>query len=74
MDKIAKKIDISFLKNLVFDGAITTPDLSKRLITSILLINNNLFEENLVILFQLISINMSKCPKNRGNMGKTAKN
>ena len=46
-----------------FKVARLTPDKSKGLVTSILLIDNSLCKENLVVLFQTISINMSKCPK-----------
>ena len=54
-------------------GARPTHELSKRLVTSILLINISLCKQNLVVLFQTICINISKCPKNSDKMGKTAK-
>ena len=71
MDKNGKKIYISFQK-MFFEGVRPIPDLSKRLVTSILLIHNSKCIENLVILFQTIYSNIRKCPKNMGKMGKMA--
>ena len=62
-----------FLLKKCFKGARLTPGQSKQLVTGILLINKSLYKENLVLLFQTISLNISECPINMGETGKTAK-
>ena len=61
MGKNGKKIDIYLKQNKFFKGAKLTPDQSNRLVTGMLLIENDLCEKDQVLPFCTMSIDVGKC-------------